>query len=452
LSCNKLVETNIPPTSLSRENVYKTDATAIAVVTGIYTTLSASGSFATGNRSISVRCGLSADELSLFSNDQNYRPYYLNSLTSDANQTFWESFFNYILKINSAIEGLSNSVELTPSVKDQLLGESKFLRAFIYFYLVNLYGDVPLITSSDYRVNSILSRNSKSDVFQLIIADLKDAQQLLAGIYVGANAISKTNDRVRPNKSTATSLLARAYLYLKDWKNSELEASSIINDSSVYKLVPLNSTFLKNSTEAIWQLQPVNAGWNTEDARIFILPSGGPSSTFPVYLDSNFVKAFEVNDLRKDVWVKSVTTSSTKNYFYPSKYKSATNGAAVTEYLMAFRLAEQYLIRAEARAQQGDILGSQSDLNRIRNRAGLNNTMAGDKVSLVNAIFNERRYELFTEWGHRWLDMKRSNQVDSIMDSGAKLKGSIWNANWSLYPLPLYDIQQNENLIQNPGY
>ncbi len=457
--CKKLVEVKAPVTSLTSENVYTNDATAAAVLTGLYSKIS-SGSWASPDLTgISLKSGLSADELALFGGSTNSNPgliaFYTNTVTTNTYQTsFWETFYNYLETINVAIEGLAKSTVLTPQVNIQLEGEAKFMRAFCYFYLANLYGDIPLAITSDYRINAALSRTPKDQVYQQIIADLKDAQTLLIDGYVGANAQSNTLERVRPNKWAATALLARVYLYTGDWANAETQATAVINKSTLYGLNTLSSAFLKNNNEAIWQLQPVNAGWNTEDAKVYILPSTGPNTGFnsyPVYLSSQLLNTFEIGDQRKVVWVGSVTVGS-NTFGYPYKYKSATSGASVTEYLMVLRLAEQYLIRAEARAQLNNIGGAQSDLNTIRTRAGLPSTTASTQPTLLSAILHERQVELFTEWASRWFDLKRTNTINAVMGQVCTQKGGTWSPNWALYPLPLYDIQQNPNLTQNAGY
>jgi len=117
---------------------------------------------------------------------------------------------------------------------------------------------------------------------------------------------------------------------------------------------------------------------------------------------------------------------------------------------MTLRLGEQYLIRAEARAQQNNISGSQTDLNVIRRRAGLTNTTASDQPSLLAAILDERRHERFCEWGHRWLDLKRTNKVTSTFSS-IPYK-SAYQPYQQLYPIPIYELATNPNLTQNPGY
>jgi hypothetical protein len=118
---------------------------------------------------------------------------------------------------------------------------------------------------------------------------------------------------------------------------------------------------------------------------------------------------------------------------------------------MMLRLSEQYLIRAEARTQQNNFNGAQSDINAIRTRAGLSTTTATDKSSLMNAIQHERQDELFTE-GHRWFDLKRTNKVNDVMNIVTPLKGGMWDITDELYPLPVSDILKNPNLVQNAGY
>lgn len=468
-SCTKLIDVDPPATSLTSENVYTNDATASAVLTGVYSSFGNSSPLRAATiNSIFLACGLSGDELTLHGGSANANAalvqFYQNSLTSGlstmAAQTIWRDIYAKLYIVNLALERLALSEQLTPAVKLQLTGEAKFLRAFLYFYLVNLYGDVPLATTSDYRTNAILSRASKAQVYEQIIADLKDAQNELSDGYVAADSKSPTAERLTPNKWASTALLARTYLYTGNWESAEEQATAIINNKANYQLDSLNKTFLKNSPEAIWQLQPVNRGWNTEDARIFILPKSGPTSNssvegYPVHLSPQLLNSFEPGDLRKERWISSVTITRPGGnaiYYFPYKYKSATLNAPSTEYMTVFRLAEQYLIRAEARIQQNNVTGAQSDLNELRKRAGLSNTSAANTSSLLTAIMHERQVELFTEWGHRWLDLKRTENIDVVMTTVTHSKGTTWNNNWQFYPIPLYDIIQNPNLVQNAGY
>lgn len=455
VGCKKFIEVSGPPTSINISNVYSNDASAIAVLNGIYSSMSKQ--MVTDGNSLnsfmSLYPGLSADEFTINNNaNNNLINYYKNQLTNMSGPNIWESTYPYIYVINSAIEGLQQSGSLTPSIKQHLLGEAKFLRAFCYFYLVNLYGDVPYAETSDYKVNSSLSRLSRTTVYQKITSDLKEAEQLLSQDYLDIDGATVTTERTVPTKWAAIALLARTYLYIYDYRNAELEASKIINNISLYSLSNLNSVFLKNSLEAIWQLQPVNVGWNTEDAKIFILPETGPSNTWPVYLSDNLISVFELGDLRRSNWIDSVRIGNSI-YYYPFKYKSATQNAVVTEYQMVLRLGEQYLIRAEARINMGNIDGAISDVNSIRHRAGLID-YGGElsKESIINEIIHERQVELFAEWGHRWLDLKRTGRIDEVMKLVAVVKGSTWNTNDQWYPILMSELSKNSNLVQNIGY
>ena len=458
-SCKKLVEVTPPVTALTGENVYTNDATAAAVLTGIYTNMSVGAGFVTGANSISMECGLSADEFTLYggsSAQANLILFYKNALTNQQYLTFWEPCYGVLLQINSAIEGLNTATSLTPTVRQQLLGEAEFLRGFIYFYLVNLYGDVPLVLSSNYQTNTIIARTPKAQVYQQIITDLKDAQRLLSPNYLDATIKSMTTERVRPTSWAATALLARTYLYTDSLSNAKAQATAVINNSALYSLDTLNGVFLKNSTEAIWQLQPVIATENTQDGLTFVLQAGGPNAyNNPVYLSTFLLNSFEPGDERYRNWVGVDSSTGTK-YFYPFKYKSATIGAPVSEYLMVLRLAEQYLIRAESEANLGDYTDAINDLNIIRSRAGLPNYDATVQGPLLTAIIHERQVELFTEWGHRWLDLKRTGTANRVMGTPGNgvcvAKGGTWNTAWQLYPIPLYDLQQDANLKQNAGY
>jgi starch-binding outer membrane protein, SusD/RagB family len=461
LSCSKLIEVDPPIDEIVAPEIYKTDATAASVLTGIYTNMSSYGIF-NGAASVSIRAGLSADELVPVTNASNILTIlYFNGLTNNGDQLYWSDLYAYIFKANSAIEGISASGGVSIEVKKRLLAEAKFIRALMYFYLANFYGDVPLLTTTDQKINSIAPRTDKQYVYDRIITDLKDAQADLTDIYLSADIVTPASDRVRPNKYAATSLLARAYLFNGDWAHAEEEASKVISNKSVYKLESLENTFLKSSKEAIWQLQPVDLDQNTLDAEILVLapsggnPQGGPNDSKPVYLSRLLINDFSAGDLRKLSWIDSVGIAGTI-YYYAYKYKAYVRQER-TEYLMVFRLAEQYLIRAEARAQLGKIEGSNSameDINIIRGRAGLQDTAVNTKEEAVNLILNERRKELFTEWAHRWFDLKRTNKIDEVMSKVAISKGTAWDSYKSLYPIPVTDIQRNPSLMghQNPGY
>jgi hypothetical protein len=444
ISCKKFVEVGFPRTSLSSSAVFASDATATAAISGIYNQMSGTQSLATGFNSLSYVAGLSADELVNYqTGNLTYQQFFENSLTpsnSTLTSNIWGEPYQYIYKANAILEGLQSSSGITPALKSQLRGEALFIRAFAHFYLVNLFGDVPLVLTTDYRQNAIVQRVPKVRVYQQIKTDLKEAQNLLSMDYSFSQ-----NERVRPNQWAATALLGRVYLYQQQWDSAELQTSRVINNTGIYSLTSLDSVFLANSSEAIWQL--ASPFGNTTDAQTFIFSGNPPDAA----LRNTFVNEFETGDLRKQNWI-GTSLSGTDTFYYPYKYK-ATVPSPITEYSMVLRLAEQYLIRAEARAMQGKITGGNSaetDVNFIRNRAGLPNTIAATLVEMIAAISNEMRFEFFTEWGHRWLNLKRLGIIDTVLQN---LKPA-WSTYDQLYPIPKAQLDNDPGMAnaQNPGY
>lgn len=479
-ACKKLTDSGLPKNLLTDESTFAADATAIAAITSTYSTMSNMNIPADPFKSIGLRAGLSADELGFFA---NYPPstfgyddllkYYQNSLTP-INASPWVQCYSFIFNANVAINSLNRSSTLTPRVKEQLLAEMKFTRAFMYFYLVNLYGDVPLTLSADFTVNQTIGRTPKAQVYEQMISDLTEAQSVLSEGYVDGTLLATSTERIRPNKWAATAMLARCYLYTGDYAKAETEATAVINNSTLYRLTAINEAFLKNSQETIWSTQPVGTLTlaNTAEGRVFTLTASGPNTTTPVYLSSQQMAAFSAGDLRGTIgyWVGSVTASGT-TYFYPTKYKIGSTSTATAEYSMMLRLAEQYLIRAEARAQLGKGAAAAEDLNILRSRARAASTTANpnplpaiaatlSQAELMTAILKERQAELFTEWGHRWLDLKRTGTIDAVMSIVTPLKvttsstSNNWNSAYSLYPIPQAEMDRSPLLSghQNPGY
>lgn len=463
--CKKFVTIDPPPTSISEENVYKDDATATGVVTQLYGLMSSDGYGFSGNQlgRTHLAAGLLSDELTLFStSDNDLLPFYTNTIAPElANPGPWNEIWSFIYTTNSVIEGVSGNSSLTPVVSKQLLGEAKFLRAYYNFYLVNFYGKIPLVISTDAKKNALLPRASIDDVYAQIIKDLVDAEALLSTNYLSADLKTVSVDKVRPTKWAAAALLARAYLYKKDYANAYAQSNLVIG-SNAFQLSSLNSTFLKNSQEAIWQLQPVgiNQQANTPEGFLFILPATGPDvNNYKVYMSNGLANSFEVGDQRKTDWVGKVIVGA-DTYYFPYKYKSdQIQNAVITEYEMMLRLGEQYLIRAEAQANGAGagINGAISDLNLIRQRAGLPDYAGAiNKDAIMAALLHERQVELFTEWGHRWFDLKRwpGTTLRDIMTPTATLKGGTWDPSnfQALLPIQRLEILHDPNLDQNPGY
>jgi starch-binding outer membrane protein, SusD/RagB family len=446
LSCTDFIQIDPPDDQIVKSIVFSDDNYAVSAITGIYSELSSNG-FANGAQGcVTMLAGLSADEFTIYTTSSDYVQFNDNSLMPGNSQVsgLWNSCYKTIYMANSVIEGLNGPNGLSSTTKMHLLGEAKFLRAFSYFYLTSLFGDVPIATTTDVNVNRSLTRAPQNNVFEQIEKDLVDAREFLPESYAIYN-----HERARATKYAASAMLARLYLYKKDWQRAEAESTRVIAKIDEYTLVTeLDKVFLKNSKEAIWQLIPRTIDTNEGLAFVLLSKPG------LVSLTDGFAMSFGETDKRGLAWKKSISIASggtdpSQTYYYPSKYRRGQ--ISTGEYSMVLRLAEQYLIRSEARLKQNKLTGNESaesDLNSIRNRAGLANTVATSADDLMADVMVQRHFEFFAEWGHRWFDLKRTGQTTAVLQP---IK-PFWKSTSILYPLPQYELVNNHGLLQNDGY
>lgn len=440
--CKKFLEPDFK-NQISSEQVFASDANAVAAINGLYIKL---GTVSQTNGLITQLSGFASDELTYnYSNIIN--PQFMNNqLQADNNAVagFWDYFYASVFQANSIIENATASTGMSAAYKKQIIGEAKFVRAFCHFYLVNFFGPVPVITVTDKDKTIYAPRNTVDEVYAQIKTDLLDAYNTLPADY----SVSE-GSRIRVNKWAAAALLARVYLYTGDYANAETQASAVLENSGLYSLLSdQNNVFLKNQKESILEWDRTQPG-NTYEAGMFLL--------YPIYglpadnaMLPGLISAFETGDTRKTSWQKTFGS-----YTLPYKYKTTSGN---TENYIVLRVAEQYLVRAEARAQQNNISGAQADINIIRNRSGLaNDTTMVNKATAMAAIEHERQTELFCEWGHRWFDLKRwpsltSPATKTRADDVLGALKSTWTSTAVLFPIPQLYRDRNPNLTQNEGY
>jgi len=437
-SCDDFVAVELPDSQLTGEAVFEDTTTANAAMTAVYAKLRDSGLLTGHATGLSCRLGLYADELDSYQG-VGTNNFYTNALFSSESgvQDLWNQSYNIIYGANAVLEGVTNSASLSKADKDRLKGEALFVRALSHFYLHNLYGDLPYVTTTDYAFNSRIHKSLSADLYNMMLDDANTALGLLPEEY-------SSPEKGRPNKAAVYALLSRIYLYNGQWAEATDNASAVLNNTMYVWETDLDKVFLKESTSTIWQFIPDSQGANTYEGSLFIFNEGPPPS---IALTTSLVGAFEAGDQRKNHWIREITDGSNV-WYHAFKYKSQVQ-ATSTEYSIVFRLAEQYLIRSEARARQGDLIGAKEDLNKVRNRAGLGDTQAITSEEIVEAILRERRVELFTEFGHRFFDLKRLGTIDAVL-SGVK---PGWDTNDRLWPIPAKELSANPNLNpQNPGY
>ena len=348
----------------------------------------------------------------------------------------WNQSWELIYRANNIIQEIPRVEKLTSEQINQFVAEAKSLRALQYLvHLIPFFGDVPWIESTDIEVLRKISRIPKNEVLNNIISDLLEAELHLPDEY---DTEAKTRTRI--TRGAAKAILARAYLYQENWQGAENKATEVINNRLYELQTNYEDVFTPNSKESIFEL------WSDAFTNQGIAQSFFPESLDGRYAYAPTVKiqnAFEPGDLRK----ATALNTDDNGLVYIFKYRDITASGDLQE-KKELRLAEMYLIRAEARARQNKLAEAQEDLNIIRNRAGLPNTSASNQNDLLLAIEQERFVELCFE-GHRWADLIRTKRVDAVM--------SEFNPNWNprakLLPLPQAELDLNPNLRpQNPGY
>ena len=441
LSCEDLVEVDAPSNQLGTEQVFEDVQTANAALAGLYAELrdqsviSGAGYYTAG-----TLAGSYADELDCYISDQNkVLDIYRNQQheTNTVIASVWETAYGQIYYANSVIYGAEHATALTDDNRASLRGEALFLRSLIYFYLQQLFGDIPYTTSLDYEYNRSLSKTAAAAVLEQLVPDVTAASSLLTDDYRDA-------ERIYPNRKAAQLLLARIYLLQEEWVLAEQTAEGILQ-SPLYQFQPdLSEVFHKTGTHILWQLKPENSGDATREASFYYFTGAAPNA---YALTGDLLSSFAANDLRRQAWMAAVTVNSS-SWYRPFKYQNRTNGTNANEYSVVFRLEEVYFILAEALARQNRLDEALPYLNATRRRAGLAALTSLPAESFWEELLAEKRREFFTESGHRFFDLKRLDRLNEL--NGTKPN---WEDHKSVWPLPQNELLLNPNLNpQNTGY
>jgi starch-binding outer membrane protein, SusD/RagB family len=342
----------------------------------------------------------------------------------------WAAMYDGINVANNVIVKVPGMQDMTDGEKKSALGELYFLRALNHFNLVNYFGPVPIKIEPTVGVTNLnAGRDPVDQVYTQIIDDLRHASG-----YLTASASLK----VRASKYAAIALLARVYLYKGDYALAKEKADSVIKFGGYGPLGNFGDIFAAdNSAESIFEVDFTEVDRNRIAEYNFPKTLNGRREVEP---DPSLISAFEAGDLRK-----SVSIAYDGIYAYANKYNDLSKGA---DNIIVLRLAEMYLIRAEAEARSagGSTSAVQNDLNAVRIRAGLIPTSAATISDLLLAIERERRVEFAFE-GQRWFDLVRTGRAMSVLPK-------VTNINKTLFPIPSDEILSNKSpdMYQNTGY
>lgn len=442
-SCERFTDVGLPKNQITRDVVFKDDQLAKSAMAGVYRSLEESAFISGSSSGAQVILGAYVDELQSYASaTSDVSIFYQLGHTASSGKisSLWTTTYSQIYNINAIIEGVENSDQLSTDVRTKLKGEGLFLRALLHLYLTQTFGPIPYVSSTSYEVNQVIQKSSVAEVYTKCKADLESATALLPQTLTAGN-------RIYPTKMASYTVLARIAYYEKNWDVAIQYSGQVIADSQYKMESDLNKAFLKESSSSIWQLLPFSSIYNTYQGNVFILNTAPPTN---VALRQDFVNDFEPGDLRRTSWIGQKTDSQNKTYHYPFKYKQYSTSTSSLEYSVVLRMEELYLIRAEAYARKGQYDLAIADLNKIRGRAGLAPiSNISDTNILIDRVMKERRSELFTEFGHRFYDLRQHDLLDVVMTA----KKAGWKPNFKLLPLPEKELLLNPNLNpQNEGY
>lgn len=350
----------------------------------------------------------------------------------------WSRFYSVINQCHLIIENTSripvDKFTGGEAQQKQLEGEARFLRAYVYFYMQRVWGNVILTTESLKDPQNVpeLPRAEEEEIFSFIIADLEKAIELLGA----------AENKALASKGAGQALLAHVHAWNHDYVQAEKYASDVIN-SGQYELEGITDyqdIWRGGSSESIFELNMLfDAVSNEATAGFFnifltepYIKNKGLNSTWSL---SDYVtgELFDEEDDRFDAVVETASggTRSILTKYSGVDYYDANNPETyvVSNNLVLFRMADIILLRAEARFKNGNEAGALADLNLIRERAGLEPS-AQQGPALFNEIFDERRRELIGE-GHTKFDMIRMEQLqrlfpDAYSDARIAAKGYHW--------------------------
>jgi hypothetical protein len=370
-------------------------------------------------------------------------------------------------RANAAVNRIP-SISMDESLKNRLVGEAKFLRAFYYFYLVPWYGGVPLILTETQSLDAGkgITRASADEVYAQIIRDLEDAEGSLPDRFTGA-------DVGRATAGAAKGMLTQVYLTRKEYTRARDKAREIIDNAGKYgyglwdTYADVFKVSNKNGKEAVFEIQFVGGGVGQGNGLItYMAPENSPvtgrgfGSFYPT---PELYNSYKPGDKRKELYISSYVNNAGRTiqtFPHFNKYVDPTastfpQGNNNFPYL---RYADILLMFAEAENEvSGPTPQALEAANPIRRRAyglSLNAPSAMDftaslgKNGFRQQIWEERRWEFAAE-AQRWFDLVRTDRLVSVLS--AKGKTSVQEKH-RVFPIPQREIDLNPQLSQNDGY
>lgn len=427
-SCDQFLDVQ-PKASISDQQTIVDRASAETAINGAYDAFRSY--YSINLQSIGY---LSGDNIQ-WTGSQSQVQEFINHRVNAENPTVssvWTGIYSMLNRANHVLEKVPDvqDASLSEAQKNKIIGEAYFLRAFAYFDLARIWGGAPIITKPTLtpQDNRGIERSTQEQVYAQVLADLNAAEPLLP----------ETTDRFRATRKTVWALKSRFYLYQKDYAKAAEYADKIITDASNYQLVkPYNAFFAndaRGTNESVFEIfYSVN---ETNGHRTQWQPQekGGTRQWAP---NDAFVAL--VNDPKVGGNRNALIAKDNQGRWYGNLYYRSP----ATDPTFVIRVAELYLIRAEARTQTGNLAGAAADLNAVRERAAIGKSTAANKADLMLAIENERRIEFALE-PDRWFDLVRTGRAVQVLN--------VTDQSRLLLPVPAEQLLIDKALKQNPGY
>ncbi|MEJ7740760.1 MAG: RagB/SusD family nutrient uptake outer membrane protein [Chitinophagaceae bacterium] len=446
-ACKKVLDQQ-PETFISTETAITNKKGAEAAVAGLYNEIQ-NGSYY--GRNFQIISDVSSDIAQSVGTWDFYREMdtYVVTGGNTENGNFWYRAYRAINQANNVIAYVPQVSNATEADKNKYMGQAYFVRALAYFDLTRLYGGVPGVVgtlgvpivikpSEKIDESAFPPRSSLQDSYNQVESDLLKAVELLPESY--------GDNRSQAVKATARALLSRYYLYVNKPDQVISYATQVINDPKYVLSATFSAIFDgKLNAESIFELnftasdQSGIRNWYFTSA----LSGRGDLAAHESYYK-------EATADPKDSRGKYFGYDATSKFYYPTKYQKAGN----VDNIHVIRIAEMYLNRAEARVKTNDLTGALADLNRIHTRTGSDALSITGATELSAAILQERKLE-FAEEGHRFFDLVRTGQALTKLVMVERRNGpptSLTNAGRQVFPIPSFEMNSNENMVQNEAY
>lgn len=452
-SCSSDLLNTLPEADKVTSNFYKDASQIEQGVNGVYGSLQYTGQYKQGLLTIGeIPSDNTFDEVPANDNfTYGEFDFFTIQPTNSLIENAWKDNYVGIQQANIILNRIGSITDMSEGTKKTRIGEMKFLRALMYFNLVRIFGDVPLVTQETTDVNSYFgqSRTPANEVYNFVEGELKEAITLLP-----ATAAQKG----RATKGAALGILGRVLMTRNKFSEalpylSQIDGLGYSLLSDVTKIFDVTN---KNNAEIIFDVQFASGlNGNSEGSNAFQLfsPSGTVSGAKGHNLPTKEVyNLYSSADKRRNAYI------GLTNNGVPYTKKLVKTSSAVDDggsNVVVIRLADVYLMMAECYAQANDLTNANLYLNKIKTRAGITNMNLTSQQALLAEIDKERRLELIGE-GHRWFDLVRSGKAVQVMTQYFAVTPGYSTATIDqhnlLMPVPQNQINTDPAIKQNPGY